>query len=130
MNQFTNRMVPVQPREGEPGYERSEVMMNQPSTEEQIAELRAAGWEHVSNSLWRSPSGSLWLGPHGAWIAMRRAIAPAQKRRELAERIWRDLCAACWPDSPDAFGVQRYVGPNTKTAACAAIERVLEQEGR
>lgn len=47
---------------------------------------------------------------------------PAQKRRELAELIWRDAVLAYYRHTP---------GANDNEEAVAAIERVLaEQEGK
>ena len=42
-----------------------------PSPEEMIADLAAAGWERVKTTIWRSPAGSLFRGPYGAWKVMR-----------------------------------------------------------
>lgn len=47
-------------------------IMAQPSIEQQIAELNAAGWVRAPMAhVWKSPEGKLFLGPHGAWKAMR-----------------------------------------------------------
>ncbi len=44
-----------------------------PSIEEQVAQLKAAGWKQMRPSwMWKSPSGALWLGPHGAWKEMNK----------------------------------------------------------
>lgn len=42
-----------------------------PSIEDQIAELKAAGWSSASSGVWKSPAGALYRGPHGAWKVMR-----------------------------------------------------------
>lgn len=46
------------------------------SIEQQIAELKAAGWIPLNIKCWRAPAGSgcagYFLGPHGAWKAMKR----------------------------------------------------------
>lgn len=47
-----------------------------PSIEEQIAQLKAAGWIPLTRYCWKAPAGSgcagCFLGPHGAWKAMKR----------------------------------------------------------
>jgi hypothetical protein len=47
-----------------------------PSIDEQIAQLRAAGWVSLTRKCWKAPAGSgcagCFLGPHGAWKAMIR----------------------------------------------------------
>jgi hypothetical protein len=47
-----------------------------PSIEEQIAQLKAAGWIPLTRTCWKAPAGSgcagCFLGPHGAWKAMMR----------------------------------------------------------
>ena len=43
-----------------------------PPIDEQIAELKAAGWAAKGLPyVWRSPSGALFLGPHQAWRFMK-----------------------------------------------------------
>lgn len=46
------------------------------SIEQQIAELKAAGWIPLTGKCWKAPAGSgcagYFLGPHGAWKAMKR----------------------------------------------------------
>ena len=46
--------------------------------DQQIAELKAAGWKAKTPMIWASPSGKLYLGPHGAWKAMRKRTDPPQ----------------------------------------------------
>jgi hypothetical protein len=52
-----------------------------PSIEQQIAELKAAGWIPLTRTCWKAPAGSgcagCFLGPHGAWKAMKRSEASA-----------------------------------------------------
>ena len=47
-----------------------------PSIEQQIAELKAAGWIPLTRTCWKAPAGSgcagVFLGPYGAWKAMKR----------------------------------------------------------
>ncbi len=47
-----------------------------PTIEEQIAQLKAAGWIPLTPKCWKAPVDSgcagVFLGPHGAWKAMRR----------------------------------------------------------
>jgi hypothetical protein len=43
-----------------------------PTIEEQVAELKAAGWIHVRRHIWKAPIGGYFIGPHGAWKAMKR----------------------------------------------------------
>jgi hypothetical protein len=45
--------------------------MNEPTIEDQIAELKAAGWIAKTNVIWKAPDGRLYIGPHGAWKHMR-----------------------------------------------------------
>jgi hypothetical protein len=40
--------------------------------EQQIKELKAAGWVKVRGHVWKAPIGGYFLGPHGAWLAMKR----------------------------------------------------------
>lgn len=48
-----------------------------PSIEEQVAQLKNAGWIPLTKTCWKAPTGSgcagCFLGPHGAWKAMMRA---------------------------------------------------------
>lgn len=57
-----------------------EALKTQPATvptiEQQIAELKAAGWIRVRRTLWKAPIGGYFLGPHGAWKAMKRRQEP------------------------------------------------------
>jgi hypothetical protein len=46
-----------------------------PSIDEQISQLKAAGWLPVGRHLWKAPVGWYFLGPHGAWLAMKRREA-------------------------------------------------------
>lgn len=48
-----------------------------------IAELKAAGWEPKTPTIWRSPSGMLFLGPAGAWHRM-KGIATTLQQRDIA----------------------------------------------
>ena len=47
-----------------------------PTIDEQIAELKAAGWIPLTQKCWKAPAGSgcagCFLGPHGAWKAVKR----------------------------------------------------------
>lgn len=43
-----------------------------PSLDEQVEQLKAAGWKRINRSMWKAPVGSYFLGPHGAWKAMKR----------------------------------------------------------
>lgn len=43
-----------------------------PSLDEQVAQLKAAGWKRINRSMWKAPVGGYFLGPHGAWKAMKR----------------------------------------------------------
>ena len=43
-----------------------------PTIEQQIAELKAAGWIPITRTTWKAPVGGYFLGPHGAWKAMKR----------------------------------------------------------
>lgn len=47
-----------------------------PSIDEQIKQLKAAGWIPLTRTCWKAPVGSgcagCFLGPHGAWKAMER----------------------------------------------------------
>jgi hypothetical protein len=51
----------------------SKIMSDYPSIEQQISELKAAGWKRGDRfrDLWHSPEGRLFLGPHGAWKVMK-----------------------------------------------------------
>jgi len=44
------------------------------STEQEIAELEAAGWIKKSRFMWQAPDGGLYMGPHGAWRYMKERI--------------------------------------------------------
>ena len=50
-----------------------------PAIDQQVAELKEAGWILLTRTCWKAPSGSgcagYFLGPHGAWKAMKRARA-------------------------------------------------------
>ncbi len=43
-----------------------------PTIEEMIDQLKAAGWKHVRGHLWKAPAGGYFMGPFGAWAAMKR----------------------------------------------------------
>lgn len=46
-------------------------MNETPTIEQQVSELRAAGWKKSGiPHVWKSPTGKLFLGPHGAWKQM------------------------------------------------------------
>lgn len=47
----------------------------EPTIDEQVAQLKAAGWICVRRTLWKAPIGGYFLGPHGAWKAMKRREA-------------------------------------------------------
>lgn len=55
--------------------ETKQAMTKAPSIEQQIAELKDAGWIPVTKRCWKAPAGSgcggYFLGPHGAWKAMK-----------------------------------------------------------
>lgn len=56
----------------------------EPPIEQQISELKAAGWIPLTRTCWKAPAASgcagCFLGPHGAWKAMKRAQERSQKR--------------------------------------------------
>lgn len=54
------------------GYGMSPDQERAPSIEQQIAELKAAGWVMIRQCLWKAPDGTYFFGPQGAWKAMKR----------------------------------------------------------
>lgn len=53
--------------------------MSEPTIEQQIAELIAAGWVKVRGYVWKAPYGGYFIGPHGAWKVMK-----AREERDAA----------------------------------------------
>ncbi len=55
-----------------------------PSIDEQVKQLKAAGWIPITPKAWKAPAGSgcagYFLGPHGAWKAMTRAAMNGEGR--------------------------------------------------
>jgi hypothetical protein len=70
-----------------------------PRIEQQIEELKAAGWVPVRHDLWKAPIGGYFLGPHGAWLAMKRSemrdtgidSGPALPHPRVLDRAYRRI---------------------------------------
>lgn len=63
------------------------------STEQLIAELKAAGWKQCTVAIWRAPSGTLYRGPVGAWRAMKEAERAAKRAAEPAPVDYKQRAA-------------------------------------
>ncbi len=58
--------------------------------EQQVKELKTAGWTSANGHIWLTPSGEWFIGPYGAWKVMRGMDATGKVLRTALDAPGED----------------------------------------
>lgn len=56
-----------------------------PTIEDMVADLKAAGWHPIRQTLWKAPNGEYFRGPFTAWQVLQTMGGTPPKHRKLGE---------------------------------------------